>query len=487
MKTKCFVLFLLVTVSSISLHAQLIGTYSIPGNYSTISSAVTALNSAGVGAGGVTFNVAANHTETLSGAIVMTATGTAANPVVFQRIGGGANPLITAYTGVSQDAGIPDGIWILKGSDYVTIDGIDLLDPNTENTTTMMEFGYGLFCDDTNYGARYNTIKNCVVTLNRYNDSYNTLTIARGSVGILVLNTRPGSAQSQYTSVNDITSNSDNKIYGNTIINCSIGILLRGYNSDMPYAGVNRGNDVGGTSASTGNHILNYGGGNDVSPAVGIKSYYQWDFNISYNTIDNNTGTGVNHTNVLYGIQTFGAPNTEVPITHNNISLKSGSVSSNVYGISNRAGDGNISYTININYNRIYECSYSILNSGYFFGIENWANAGIVNINHNTFEDFSQMTCQNFVGIVNLYGYVNDISYNVFQNLAFASNSGSATMINPKTTDNTVTHNEIRIFHQLLSQQQPVTSYMLFNAIPIRFPTPVHIPQHNHKHLNNRK
>ena len=72
-----------------SLHAQLSGTLSVPsGTYPTVLSAVTALNAQGVGAGGVTFNIAAGYTETVPvGGIIMTATGTVANPIVFQKSG----------------------------------------------------------------------------------------------------------------------------------------------------------------------------------------------------------------------------------------------------------------------------------------------------------------------------------------------------------------------------------------------------------------
>ena len=68
---------LVTTFSFQQATAQLSGTKSIPGDYATISAAVTDLNTQGVGSGGVTFNVAAGYTQTLTGKIVITATGTA--------------------------------------------------------------------------------------------------------------------------------------------------------------------------------------------------------------------------------------------------------------------------------------------------------------------------------------------------------------------------------------------------------------------------
>ena len=73
-------LFLLLPVS---LFAQLSGSYSIPGaEFSTIELAVDSLNQVGVGAGGVTFNVAAGHTESVTDSIAITATGTAITKIV---------------------------------------------------------------------------------------------------------------------------------------------------------------------------------------------------------------------------------------------------------------------------------------------------------------------------------------------------------------------------------------------------------------------
>src|SRR5258706_1174775 len=79
---------------------QLTGNKHIPGDYTTITTAITALNASGVGTGGVIFNVAANYTETITTTLAVTATGTSVNPITFQKdpATSGANPLITAYT-----------------------------------------------------------------------------------------------------------------------------------------------------------------------------------------------------------------------------------------------------------------------------------------------------------------------------------------------------------------------------------------------------
>jgi hypothetical protein len=95
---KCILFIIGTFLFNYGTFAQaLTGIKTIPGSYPTITAAVTALNANGVGAGGVTFNVAAGYTENIAATISLTATGTAANRIVFQKSPStnGANPLIT--------------------------------------------------------------------------------------------------------------------------------------------------------------------------------------------------------------------------------------------------------------------------------------------------------------------------------------------------------------------------------------------------------
>ena len=95
LKPLHFLAVVLMLLSTTNLMAQLTGIKTIPGNYASISAAVTDLNTQGVGTGGVTFNVASGYTESTTAPIIITATGTTANPIVFQKSGTGANPVIT--------------------------------------------------------------------------------------------------------------------------------------------------------------------------------------------------------------------------------------------------------------------------------------------------------------------------------------------------------------------------------------------------------
>jgi len=367
---------------------QLTGVKTIPGDYASVSLAVTALNSSGVGAGGVTFNVAANYTETVSSTISITATGTSSNTIVFQKDAStsGANPLITAYTaGVGTPSTlVQDGIWRLVGSDYVTIDGIDVSD-NAANTTnpSTMEYGYALYKASTSDGCQFVTIKNCVITLNSINNATATVPMVDGSTGIIVMNALATAATNVITPIAGGT-NSNNKFYTNTIQNCNNGIALMGFAAVSPFTLADAGNDVGGSSAGTGNTIINYGGASGAAnAAAGIRTLAQYGINISYNTINNNNGGGTNHPNILRGILTGIAVSANATITYNTVTLKGGGTTHNISCIENASGSTAAGNTINISNNTITNSTYSSATTGGFYGILNSATPAVLTISTN--------------------------------------------------------------------------------------------------------
>lgn len=259
---------ILLVLFAADLNAQaLTGSKTIPSTFfPTIKVAVDSLNSQGVGSGGVIFNIAAGYTETISSTIAVTATGTSTNQITFQKdpLTSGANPLITAYVGtlLSSSTTSIDGIWSFTGSDYVTIDGIDLLDPTSNTTaTTTMEFGYGFYKASATDGTNNNTVKNCVVTLNRNNFTASTGPRWAGSVAIELAACNPAAVGTTITQTSVAGASSFNKFYSNTVQNCNGGIALGGAAIASPYTLADLSNDIGGTSATTGNTIINFGGG----------------------------------------------------------------------------------------------------------------------------------------------------------------------------------------------------------------------------------
>ncbi|MEZ5056820.1 MAG: hypothetical protein R2879_07235 [Saprospiraceae bacterium] len=384
---------------SLSAQVNISGGSTVNGSYPTLAAAISALNGATI-SGVVLVDVPAGHSETLpSGGIVMTATGTAANPIVIQKFGAGTNPVLNAYVGTALPAGAAkDGMFILSGSDYVTIVGIDLFDGNVAGPTEMMEVGFGLFKASPTDGCQNNTIQNCVITLNRENSGAWTYG-HNGSVGIAVHNATYAASDTELTITAASGGNSNNNIFANTIQNCQSGIALIGFEDVAPFDFADTGNDVGGNGLGTGNTIINYGGGTGATAranAIFLKD--QWDFNVSYNTINNNNGAGVTHPALLGGIfcndSSDGASG---DINNNIISLTS--LSGTTSGIENAAGSAGSGNTININNNTITNCDDSSTSTWY--GIWNSA-TGVtnVNINNNIFSNINRSVASGTVYMI---------------------------------------------------------------------------------------
>ncbi|MBA3901782.1 MAG: hypothetical protein H0X62_16535, partial [Bacteroidetes bacterium] len=285
-----FKLFFLFSFLLIKIHAQpLTGIKTVPGNYLTIKIAVDSLNLYGVGTGGVIINVAAGHVENSCG-ILLTATGTASNPIVFQKSGMGNNPLIHATTG----CGTGNYIFGFSGSDFVTIDGINL---NRDESS--IAFGYLFYVASNLNGCQNNIIKNCSIEF--------SLLIT--GTGIRFFNLTPLN-QPTYA-IHFSGSHSYNKIYNNTITNPSIGIEFTG---TPPFS--NTGNEIGVDGA---NNILNYGA---ISPGQnhGIRML---GGNINYLIKNNNIISNLLASSSLSGIVLSSSSSQKIEVSHNNVSVTS--------------------------------------------------------------------------------------------------------------------------------------------------------------------
>lgn len=415
-----YLVVLLIGLSHFNkVNAQaLTGTKTIPGTYSSIQAAVADLNLNGVGTGGVIFNIAAGYTETLTAPILVTATGTVVNPIVFQRDPSttGVNPLITSFTGtqLASSTTTIDAIWSFSGSDYVTINGIDLLDPATNTTaTTQMEVGYGFYKVSATNGANSNTVQNCIITLNRNNvtaAAAGPRANATGSVGIEVVNATNTAVGTAITVTSVSGASSNNKFYANTIQNVNFGILLSGFAAASPYTLADLNNDIGGTSLATGNNIINFGGGVGATSQCGaVLINNQWSFNISYNTVNNNNGAGVNHPATNRGIWLFASSvGAGCNINNNKITINGGSSTSAIdwcldFEMAQSGANGNI---VNINNNQFLNCNKTVASTVAFTAI--WLNtaASTVNVNNNYFYGFNysgtgttQVILSQFAGI----------------------------------------------------------------------------------------
>jgi Cadherin-like beta sandwich domain/Fibronectin type III domain len=250
---------------SVTTAAPISGTKTIgpAGDYPSFTLAISDVN-AGVGAGGVVFNVTAGATFTEDPPCITG--GSAAAPVVFQKSGAGANPIIKPTGGAgTQDSGI-----CILGGDFITFDGIDVAPNGAANTN--IEFGALIFNLSATNGAQNDTIKNSKITLNRTNTS---------SIGINQAFSIAATAA--------IGTQSNNKYYNITIENASRGIILNGSSATVNDTANEIGVTGGGTTtigAATANDI-----GNGSGSTYGIQAAAQSGVKIFNTEVRNVTGT----------------------------------------------------------------------------------------------------------------------------------------------------------------------------------------------------
>lgn len=348
------------------------GNYYVPSVcYPTIASFVNAINVGSISCT-VVCNVAAGHTETApAGGINLTQTGTSSANISIIKSGVGTNPIIYANTGTVTLGGASttvDNIFTLNGSDYIFIDGIDLIDNNTTAPATM-ECGYGFYKNSGTDGCQFNQIINCNITLKASNSNTGPGEFKDGSRGIFLGNVTR-TAVNTFLSVSNISgANSYNSFGGNTIKNVFSGIIIRGFFDTAPYAYYDLSNDVG---LGVGNIIENYGG-SSANTAYGVYTIYQDGISINYNSINNTASGGVAHTNTLYGIFCSTGSGAGSPIfigvKYNSITLTQGINGNNVTAIRTGSASHNAS-AVEISNNIIQNCNYITGATGVFYGID---------------------------------------------------------------------------------------------------------------------
>ena len=356
-----FVLVSFALFLSFGSMAQLTGVKTIKssgGDYATFTDAITALNTAGVGVGGVTFNVD-DDLVLVEDPPAITATGTAANPIVFQCTGTGANRPVLKPTGT---AGTSDFGFCISGGDYITFNGIDV----TENSGSLVEYGFLIRNGSASNGAWYNTIKYCKVTLNRTNiNSFGIMQSANSSKG-------GGTTPSVFSG-----TNSYNKYYNITIENSYSGISLFG-NSSYPF---DKGNEIGttGTGSTTiGAATADDIGGNGTYDIVGILSRYQSGVKIFNTEIRNLTAAG---TADVYGIYSTNDEGNGLIYNNEIHDLASSNINSikMLYGICAKYP----ALTVSIYNNAVYNFSYDLTASSWAYGIYVYG-ATTANVYYNT-------------------------------------------------------------------------------------------------------
>lgn len=330
--------------------AQINGVKTIPGDYATFTLAVAALNSQGVGIGGVTFDIAAGHTELGVKATLRIPNNppNAYRPLVFRKAGVGANPLFTAGNG---NTATKDCIVKLVGIDYVTFDGIDLQEkPSPVSFGPGMEFGYALLKTDPNNGSQHITIKNCHVSLDKANPN---------TVGIYAAHADTNNLAMQPLTQIEGT-HSYNQFLSNTIENCYIGYWLVGYrNFSPPFDLHDQGNDIGiDAQSNLPSRVMNFGGG--TSAAHGILMEFQNLATVTRTKINSNGGT--TSTGPISGI-TFLGFHGNYDVLSDSVTLSSSGTSADAKGIDVNFPSSNLG-VVNIVDNIVENCTYTSSTSG---------------------------------------------------------------------------------------------------------------------------
>ena len=277
---RSFLLFSALLLTGSTAFAQLTGTLTVPSTlYPDLATAVNSLNTYGVGAGGVVINLAASAPQTAPGggyrlgSLVLNPTLSATNRIV---INGNGNT-VTAIGG----SGTFDGIFWLQGTDYVTINGLNLRDTLSSGTAAQMEYGYVLSKLGTSApfdGCQRDSILNCTVSLKANNAA---------STGIFMNHMTPAAATVlSTTGAVQADANSNNVFFGNTI-NANRGIINYGIPNASNSAVYDYNNRIGGSTAASGN-TFNLGG--STNTAWAIQPTYDSVLNIQNNTFSLATG-----------------------------------------------------------------------------------------------------------------------------------------------------------------------------------------------------
>ena len=357
--------------------------------YGSLALAIADLNLQTAISGPVTITLDAATPQTApAGGYSITAIPTGAsltNNITFE----GSGNTITAGVGVSTTN---DAIIKLIGADFITIQNFNLVESGGNTTTTQqVEWGIALLYATTTNGAQNNIIKNNTITLNRTN--INTFGIYSNSTHT---NAAPTTAATATTTAG---GNSGLKIYGNTISNVNMGIVVVG---PTAAADANTGVDIGGSGGVQANTITNFGTSGTISSYANVSGTVNGilvrnctGFNVSYNTITSSVGgTTVGTLNGIQIPAASAAPTVTFTstINNNNISLQSGLIAGTINGISVPSGSASATSTMSINNNNFHTFGHTVSGTGAITFITNASTFQTLSISNNTFTNLNVNT-----------------------------------------------------------------------------------------------
>lgn len=249
------------------------GTYTINNtgtntgnNFVSFTDAINDLNTVGTFTGSVTIQVSAGQAFNELPPVI-TATGNSSAGISFVKSGTGANPVIVAAGTTSEsDAGIT-----INGGDYLTFNGIDITAADTA-----LEFGYLIRKAANNNGARYNTITNATILMNRLKP--NTVALLQTADQVITAQYAIAHNASVTYSGTPRATNSYNTYTNLTIGNSYNGIVLKAF-ADAGYR--DTGNVVSNNSVGRSGMPDDIG---SAAPETGIEVILMfWQYNAQTN------------------------------------------------------------------------------------------------------------------------------------------------------------------------------------------------------------
>lgn len=400
LKTVVFLIAFFVGLNAAK--AQLTVTVTNPSNatpalsssYSSLSSAINALNNATTFSGPVTLTCSGTSEVAPAGgySISFSGTTTLTNKVVINgassTVFAAASPTVGAQT---------DAIFKIIGCDFVTIQNF-VMNENTSNNIDaplgaqrMTEFGVALFAATATNGAQNNTIQNN--TINLGSSMGGTPVYYRNAIGIFSSTassaTAPGTARSATSTAG---ANSNNKIYGNTISGVTTGIYFVA--PAQTATTLETGNDIGGTSAVTGNTIifansnlvsdLTYVSFSGTTPA-GIYFRNVVGNSARFNTITNGSNLTINYGGIFSAVGTAPASVTYTSnFSDNIININNNQPNTSITGIDFGSGLTTGTITCNNNNVTIISSSVDLANTTALTGIRAAYAAANSTVNGNT-------------------------------------------------------------------------------------------------------
>ena len=412
-----------IALLTLGMNAQVTvtGNGSTGSPYATLAAAIAAVNAVNPLTANTTITLAAGNPQTAPvGGYSITTSGTASFSLT---ITGNGN---TVTAGLQAISSITDAVFKIIGGDYITIQGF-VMQENASNTNTsttsgntMTEWGVALLNFSSTNGPQFNTIQNNTISLNRayfhsfaiYSNGQHTATAPSTNSGATTI----------------AGSNSNNRVYGNTISNVAAPICFIGSTNAIVAFGT--GNDIGGTSSGTGNTITNWGA--NTGPLVarfvgmpsiiwGIHMSQQTGYNIQFNSLTSATNlVQVNSSRAIFTNFAVTQPSGTFTNTISNNTITHTNTNGSSVGVTGIDLSGIITalpnVTNNINNNSIINCSLSG-NSGVgspFTGISHGNIVGVVNINNNIIRSNTQTSISGgaIIGILQGAAVVTTININ---------------------------------------------------------------------------